>query len=131
MDFGELTAASPQPETFAEEQILVLQATLAANEEQKDLGVDLDNNCTFELLAISGQSTGDFSLNLKWPSGRYLATSYVDHDAIVGTGQFPVELLKPQVLQGGSKIGVDLRNDTNAENKVKLYFRGYKNLPRR
>lgn len=109
---------------YLEAALFVMNVSLAANEEKRDLSQFFDRDSEFIWLAIQGSQTGAYQIQFQAPDGRWLNSSALRNENIVGTAQFPVMLPAPVRVPKAGKIGVNIKDLSGAANNVQLVFVG-------
>lgn len=120
----EAQPAAGQP--YEEPGDYVFRRTLQPNESIPDLSQFVDKDSDFVLVAIAGTSTGPFSVQFRNAGNRAISSSEELAQNCIGTGQFPVPLLKPLVYPAGGRIGIAMSDLSGALNVVEIVFRGIK-----
>ncbi len=125
---GEAPVTLPAPEQqFHEEPFeYVFNRVLQANEELVDLAQFIDADADFVLMALKGSQTGAYEIRFQLPNGRYRSSARIRNANAVGTAQFPVPVFPAIVLPAGGKVGIDIKDLSNAQNTVQLVFVGVK-----
>lgn len=120
--------APPQPSTefYEEAAAFVLDVTLTSNEEKREQGVFIDGDGDFVCQSIAATQTGNFSIRLKSPNGRYFPQEYAKHSNIVGAGAFPMPIEPPFVFPSGARIACDVKDTSGAGNTLQIVFKGVK-----
>lgn len=117
------------PAIYAEAGVYNLDITLSANQEVTDAGVFLDGDSDFELLSISGSSTGAYNLRLRTPRGKNYPQTWCKHSNLIGSAAFPTPLETPWYFPATGKISVDLKDTSGTSNTIQILFRGRRLFP--
>lgn len=124
---GEAAITPPAQQAYYEEPAaIVLDITLSASQARNGVGVFVDGDGDFRLEAISGSSTGAYSLRFKTPREKNFPDSQARNSNLVGTAAFPFPLPAPMTYPAGAKISFDLTDLSGASNTVQLVLIGYK-----
>lgn len=124
---GEAPITAPAQAPYYEEPAaIVLDVTLTANQARNGVGVFVDGDGDFRLEAISGSSTGAYSLRLKTPREKTFPDSQARNSNLVGTAAFPFPLPGPMVYPAGAQIRFDLTDLSGASNTIQIVLIGYK-----
>jgi hypothetical protein len=121
---------TPSAPSYVEEPaIYVFQRTMTALEVQRNLPVTMDNDSDFLLTGIHGTSTGTYTINLRMPSGRQIATASVQNVNLIGTANQPTAIGPAPVYRAAS-IGpaLDISDTSNAGNTIEICFTGIRRL---
>lgn len=124
-----LGAVQANAQEYQEASAQVLSLVLAANAISEDNQILLDQSGDFILEEIVASSTGVFGIKIKLPSGRYLPNTYGRSTNIVGTAVFPVPVTPPVRYIGGSRIAVDVKDLSGAQNTIELMLKGRRVYP--
>jgi hypothetical protein len=119
---------APQQEYHEEPFELVFNKTLTALQDVPDLSQFVDADGDFVWMATKGTQTGDYEVRFQLPNGRYQSSARIRNANEIGSAQFPVPKFPAVVLPAGSKIGIDIKDLSNAENTVQIVFIGLKRL---
>lgn len=121
--------AQPPPaptEPHKESAYYVFQRTLSGNQALPDLRQIIDADSDFLLLSIHGTQTGNYTIRLRNALGRYIYSAAARNANVVGTAQFPVPLIRPELIPAGGSIGLDLVDLSGSSNTVEIVFAGEK-----
>jgi len=116
--------APPAAEYYYEPGMLVFQRSLTASQALLDLSQNNDLDADLIWDSIWGTQTGNYTIRLKLPSGRYLSSAQMRNANLVGTAQFPVPMVPAIEVPRNSRIGIDLTDVTAAPNVIEIVFGG-------
>lgn len=115
----------PSPQQYSyETAFLTFQRTLTANQALNDLTIQNTNDGDFLWDSIFGIKTGNYTLRLRLPNGRYLTPTQVQDRNMVGTAQFKFPIPVVQVVAQNGYVGLDITDVTGADNTIELMLGG-------
>jgi hypothetical protein len=119
-------AAAAAPTGHDEDGKYVFQYALQNGDNFNDLKINIDVDSDFELTHLYGIWDQEFTFNLYTPGGRLIASSNVKAEDFLGTAQFPVPMLAPQIYPRGSQLRLSIANSYAGVNNVEIVFAGLK-----
>lgn len=120
-----------QQPTFVEEMaIYPFSVTLTGNQALTRLPVNIDRDSDFVLMGIAGGQTGGYTLNLRLPSGRLIASAQmVNSQFVAPNANQPTPWGPPSIYRAGSTgPEVDITDTSGSGNTVNLLFIGTRRL---
>lgn len=105
----------------------VYDVTLTASEIRPNDFSALSNDADFAWRAIVIQrADGVFSVRLYDSQGYALSSGYIASANLQGDPSSPWPVFPEIIIPAGGRIGIDIRDDSGAQNVVQLVFRGVK-----
>lgn len=122
--------ATNQPNFIEEPAIYVFNYTLTALQAVTRVAVNIDRDSDFLLTGINGTSTGGYTLNVRLPSGRLIASQQMISTQFVSNApNQPTAIGPPPIYRAGSTgPELDLTDTSNAGNTLQIIFSGLRRL---
>ncbi len=121
-----LPPAPPAQEFYEEPAEYVIDLSLSAGQELKDQYLQIDGDADFIWLATKGTKTGNYLLQFRLPSGRWLSNAPVRDANEVGTAQFPVPIVPAVVLPASARLNYYVKDLSGAANAIQIVLVGKK-----
>lgn len=122
--------ATNQPNFIEEPATYVFNYTLNALQAVTRVAVNIDRDSDFLLTGINGISTGGYTLNVRLPSGRLIASQQMINTQFVSNApNQPTAIGPPPIYRAGSTgPELDLTDTSNASNTLQIIFSGLRRL---
>ena len=122
--------ATAQPNFVEEPGIYVFNYTLTSGQAVTRVPVNIDRDSDFLLTGINGTSTGGYTLNVRLPSGRLIASQQMINTQFVSSApNQPTAIGPPPVYRAGSTgPELDLTDTSLADNTLQIIFSGLRRL---
>jgi hypothetical protein len=122
--------ATSQPNFIEEPAIYVFNYTLTAGQAVTRVAVNIDRDSDFLLTGINGISTGGYTLNVRLPSGRLIASQQMINSQFVSNApNQPTAIGPPPIYRAGSTgPELDLTDTSIASNTLQIIFSGLRRL---
>lgn len=106
----------------------VFNIVLAGNQEILNAQQPLDNDADFIWRGITISSTGTFGVRFNDGQGYFLSDTYIGSFAFLAiTGQASPYVIFPSMyFVSGSRIGIDVIDQSGSTNTMQMVFRGCK-----
>lgn len=119
-----------QPNFIEEPATYVFNYTLTANQAVTRVAVNIDRDSDFLLTGINGTSTGGYTLNVRLPSGRLIASQQMISTQFVSNApNQPTAIGPPPIYRAGSTgPELDLTDTSIASNTLQIIFSGLRRL---
>ena len=88
-----------QPEYVEEPAIYLFAVALTSGQHISDVAVNIDRDSDFLWTGLNGSSTGNYTLNIRLPSGRQLANAEILDLDIIGTANQPTVIGPPPIYR--------------------------------
>jgi hypothetical protein len=130
------SAAAPNPSnkttqaTYVEEPAMyTFNYTLTADQAVQRVPVNIDRDSDFLLTGINGSSTGTYTLNVRLPSGRLIASAQINNTNFIGAANQPTAIGPPPIYRAGSTgPELDLTDTSGAGNTLQIIFQGIRRI---
>lgn len=122
--------ATAQPNFVEEPATYVFNYTLTSGQAVTRVPVNIDRDSDFLLTGINGTSTGGYTLNVRLPSGRLIASQQMINSQFVSNApNQPTAIGPPPVYRAGSTgPELDLTDTSLAGNTLQIIFSGLRRL---
>ena len=123
------SSAASQPTYVEEPAFYVFTFSLTAFQAVQQVPVNIDRDSDFLLTGLNGESTGQYTLNFRLPSGRLVASSQMFAADLIGTANQPTAIGPPPIYRAGSSgPQVDLTDTSGLPNTVIIIFSGIRRI---
>lgn len=122
--------ATAQPNFVEEPATYVFNYTLTSGQAVTRVAVNIDRDSDFLLTGINGTSTGGYTLNVRLPSGRLIASQQMINSQFVSNApNQPTAIGPPPTYRAGSTgPELDLTDTSLASNTLQIIFSGIRRL---
>lgn len=91
--------------------------------------LNIDSRAPFECYALTGNSTGAYTIQIQDTTGRYWQNLAVNNVNMIGTAQQLFPLPVPLVLPASASLNITLIDTSLAGNTIQIVFCGYELYP--
>ena len=122
--------ATSQPNFIEEPATYVFNYTLTSGQAVTRVAVNIDRDSDFLLTGINGTSTGGYTLNVRLPSGRLIASQQMINSQFVSNApNQPTAIGPPPIYRAGSTgPELDLTDTSMNSNTLQIIFSGLRRL---
>lgn len=122
--------ATSQPNFIEEPATYVFNYTLTSGQAVTRVAVNIDRDSDFLLTGINGTSTGGYTLNVRLPSGRLIASQQMINSQFVSDApNQPTAIGPPPIYRAGSTgPELDLTDTSMNSNTLQIVFSGLRRL---
>lgn len=122
--------ATSQPNFIEEPATYVFNYTLTSGQAVTRVAVNIDRDSDFLLTGINGTSTGGYTLNVRLPSGRLIASQQMINSQFVSNApNQPTAIGPPPIYRAGSTgPELDLTDTSMNSNTLQIVFSGLRRL---
>lgn len=105
----------------------VYDVTLTALQQLNDQTLSITNDADFVWRAmVMNEFTSTFSVRFSDSQGYYLSNGFIANANLQGDAASPYPLMHEIIIPAGGRIGIDIKDTSNATNTIQILFRGVK-----